>query len=564
MKKSLSIIFAFILLSVSAKAQHSVYGFYWLSSYDVVCHQIEELIAPQKLDDSNSKKTESEIVVLHRLVPDNTLTELYWVFMFDKEKNALKNIQAYYYFNEGKTEKEREITTSFILSSFFLDAADEVSHSTEKNEKGELTQVYDCDRFVLKCDAKCISIFFKRSNKDYTSNDLYNLGLITEKYGTPEGAFSWFGVSALKGSKQATYKMANYYASGKLGDKDYATAVELLESVLPIADSNGNEYWLLGHCYKDGGYGISKNTEKAKSYYLKGIAKKNVLCCNDLAYLYASQKLYSQAISTIDKAISFSPNDFNFYDTKGEICLMMGDANKAKTMWEKASSLAGNQIEWLKNNSNLYKQLKEKGQIVVIEDKLLRIRKQGKYGYINKEGKEVIPCKWEDAASFFSEGLASVKNDQGKWGYINKEGKVVIPCKWKNTYVFSEGLASVKNDQGKWGYINKEGNEVIPCKWKFACDFSEGLARVKNEQDKWGYINKEGIEIIPCKWKDARNFSEGLACVRNEQGKLGYINKEGKEVIPCKWKYAFDFSEGLARVKNDQGKWGYINKEGKV
>ncbi len=42
-------------------------------------------------------------------------------------------------------------------------------------------------------------------------------------------------------------------------------------------------------------------------------------------------------------------------------------------------------------------------------------------------GKFVIPAKF-DGAWHFSEGLANVEYN-GKWGFINKVGKIVIPAK---------------------------------------------------------------------------------------------------------------------------------------
>ena len=60
----------------------------------------------------------------------------------------------------------------------------------------------------------------------------------------------------------------------------------------------------------------------------------------------------------------------------------------------------------------------------------------------------------------FHEGLAAYKDVSGKWGYIAKTGKVVIPCKWKKAGVFHEGLAVVVDDKGKLHKIDKTGKIV--------------------------------------------------------------------------------------------------------
>ena len=63
---------------------------------------------------------------------------------------------------------------------------------------------------------------------------------------------------------------------------------------------------------------------------------------------------------TIDKAITLMPEEANFYDTKGEILLMKGDTQGALEMWHKVLELNPQYIEQMGENSNLFKQLKEK------------------------------------------------------------------------------------------------------------------------------------------------------------------------------------------------------------
>ncbi|MDO5130027.1 MAG: WG repeat-containing protein, partial [Prevotellaceae bacterium] len=135
---------------------------------------------------------------------------------------------------------------------------------------------------------------------------------------------------------------------------------------------------------------------------------------------------------------------------------------------------------------------------------------------------------------------------EGKWGYNDKTGREVIPCEYDNAEDFSEGLAKVQKS-GKWGYIDKTGSEVIPCKYDGAANFREGLAVVE-KSDKWGYIDKTGREVIPCKYDDANAFSEGLALVK-KSGNWGYIDKTGREVAPL-FGYKDSFLNKIVRLFN--------------
>lgn len=194
---------------------------------------------------------------------------------------------------------------------------------------------------------------------------------------------------------------------------------------------------------------------------------------------------------------------------------------------------------------------------------LLLVNRNGKYGFIDKQGNEIIPCKYDNAYSF-SKGLAVINKD-GKYGVIDKQDNEIIPCKYKwSASAYSEGLLEVSKE-GKYGYIDTKGKEVIPCQYDEAYFFSEGLAVVGYMVDyniKYGVIDKQGNEIAPCEYeKTSYRFSEGLLAVKRKD-KYGYIDKQGKEIIPCIYDYAYDFSEGMAVIVSEDGKRCVIDKKG--
>jgi hypothetical protein len=225
------------------------------------------------------------------------------------------------------------------------------------------------------------------------------------------------------------------------------------------------------------------------------------------------------------------------------------------------------------------------------------VESDGKFGYIDKTGKLVVPTIY-DSSEPFSEGLASVllsDDGDGLWGYIDKAGKMVIKPQFASAAPFSEGLAVVCINK-KWGYIDKTGKMIIDPQFDMADSFSEGLAVVsvvandvgqksKPEENiisglgKFGYIDKTGKSIIAPQFALAMAFHEGLAAVQVGDftvGKWGYIDKTGKVVIDPQFSFANNFSEGLASVmacpvessetsqKSDTPKWGYIDKSGKM
>src|SRR5260221_1912176 len=68
-----------------------------------------------------------------------------------------------------------------------------------------------------------------------------------------------------------------------------------------------------------------------------------------------------------------------------------------------------------------------------------------------------------------------------KWGFMDREGKVVIPFQFEYELPFSEGLAQITAGGGQdrnIGFIDLHGAPVIPPKYYKAGNFSEGLAPV--------------------------------------------------------------------------------------
>jgi tetratricopeptide (TPR) repeat protein len=157
------------------------------------------------------------------------------------------------------------------------------------------------------------------------------------------------------------------------------------------------------------------------------------------------------------------------------------------------------------------------------------------------------------------QNLKPEKGTNGKWGYIDKTGKVIVPHKYDNAYWFVEGIAIVELNK-KMGYIDETGKVFIPVKYDRALYFHEGLAAVKLN-GKWGYIDKTDKVIIPFKYDETGYFSEGLAAVKLN-GKWGYIDKTGKVIIPFrKYDRAEKFDRGFAEVESNGQKFR-IDKKG--
>ena len=184
-------------------------------------------------------------------------------------------------------------------------------------------------------------------------------------------------------------------------------------------------------------------------------------------------------------------------------------------------------------------------------DSLIWIYKDEVYGtrfLIDITGKELTHVNYKSLGQWFSEGLLTVYRE-GKGGFIDVEGKEIGPLKYDWVGDFSEGLAAVVLNS-KMGFIDKNGVEVITLIYEDGNDFSEGLAAV-SLNGKYGFIDRTGKEIIPFKYKNAIVFKNGLGYVELDNIKF-YVDKTGKEIRPDATEESA-FTKQENETKNNEG-----------
>lgn len=168
-----------------------------------------------------------------------------------------------------------------------------------------------------------------------------------------------------------------------------------------------------------------------------------------------------------------------------------------------------------------------------------------KSGFIDRSGKIVIPLKYSMVWPF-RDGLARVRNDipiglvstmhgdqpayRYQYGFIDREGNEVIPLQFEEATYFSEGYAMVVPANFKlFGIIDKLGRFVHIPEFEDAGEFHDGLAKACVKQ-KCGYVDTSGAWVIPPSFIYARDFRHGLASVTWQEGEYGYVDKTGKTI----------------------------------
>ena len=91
------------------------------------------------------------------------------------------------------------------------------------------------------------------------------------------------------------------------------------------------------------------------------------------------------------------------------------------------------------------------------------------WGFVNKDGVEVISCTLPEAG-YFHQGVARIRH-AGKYGLLDVSGRWVLPPDKDFLSVPSSGFISFR-EKGKWGFVDTQGQEVLAAQYEGAMAFS--------------------------------------------------------------------------------------------
>ncbi|MFS0838915.1 WG repeat-containing protein [Paenibacillus sp. 1P03SA] len=196
-----------------------------------------------------------------------------------------------------------------------------------------------------------------------------------------------------------------------------------------------------------------------------------------------------------------------------------------------------------------------------------------RYGYLDAEGREVIPARYGEANDF-DDGKAVVKIRDNDYALIAPDGRKLASYPYAYVGPHGDGLLAFQQTSGgKYGYIDERGKVAIPPSFTTALPFHDGRAIVNTAEDyKWTYgvIDKAGRFVMEPAYNDIRDLGEkqfalGRA-VDPEQPFLGSVyaiaDWNGALLSDFVYDEVSDFEDGLASVSG-AGRTYFINRSGK-
>lgn len=222
------------------------------------------------------------------------------------------------------------------------------------------------------------------------------------------------------------------------------------------------------------------------------------------------------------------------------------------------------------NNEELFKDYEkveaidnfDSKQNIWYEDNVLRVQKDGKYGLISFEGKEILPCNYEEITAL--KGVTSnllVKKD-GKVGLVNEKGQTIVNTEYKDIQTLKEGYKNeyiIINDNNQYGIISTTGTVIVEPKYENVKYLNNSEMFAVKEEGTWKLINKDNEILIDGGYDNIIEV-KGENVVVEKDGKYGVVTTKNEEKIPVEYeeiKYTFS----IYYIAKISGKYGIINLE---
>ena len=194
------------------------------------------------------------------------------------------------------------------------------------------------------------------------------------------------------------------------------------------------------------------------------------------------------------------------------------------------------------------------------EKNTFKVSKNSKYGLINFNGKELLPCEYDEIYPIKNISNSFITIKDNKKGLVDSTGSIIIENLYSDIQALGKKYENgyiVKNDSSKYGIINYNKKQVLECKYTEIAHIYGNNTYVVKENGNWEVIDESGNVLLKDKFDEIVSIDNSYVIIKNNE-KYGVISTSGEEKIKPEYqslKYMFD---GNYVAKKD-GKCGVIN-----
>lgn len=200
---------------------------------------------------------------------------------------------------------------------------------------------------------------------------------------------------------------------------------------------------------------------------------------------------------------------------------------------------------------------------VFYDTTVLKVQRDGKYGLINFNGKELLAPEYTSITPLANVNKSFVTEKDGKKGLVDNSGSIIIA----NIYSEIEALTDkyedgyiVKDENNQYGLINYNTKQVLECKYSEIMNIYGSDMYIVKENGKTEVVGNDGTVKLTGAFDEAISIDNSNIIIKSN-GNYGVISATGESILPNEYqylKYAFDGNY----IAEKDNKYGIINKDG--
>ena len=211
------------------------------------------------------------------------------------------------------------------------------------------------------------------------------------------------------------------------------------------------------------------------------------------------------------------------------------------------------------DNIETIENLDDDGKLFYFDNTLIA-SKNGKYGLINFNGKELLPTDYDsiEPIKYLKNSLVTTKDE--KKGLVDNSGNVIIENKYEQIEALTDKYENgyiVKDNSGKYGLINYNKKQILECKYNEIKHVAGNDKYVVKQDNELNLIDADGNILLINKFEDVVSIDNENLIIKNENN-YGVMNTEGETKIEPKYEYLKYLFDGNYIARKD-GKYGIID-----
>jgi len=184
-------------------------------------------------------------------------------------------------------------------------------------------------------------------------------------------------------------------------------------------------------------------------------------------------------------------------------------------------------------------------------NKFIGVFRDGKWGVVNRAGKEIVPPKF-DWMGIFNDSIAPVRQ-AGRYGATDAGGNIIVDAKYDNAETISPDLIRVTLDK-KVGMMSRSHNVMLPVKYFFAAPIKNSRFLVA-QNNGFGVVDEKDSVLIPLKNNEIKSFGSGYI-VNEKYQATALFDENGKQLT--------DFFSDAAYFRDNSIYWSMGRDRGSL